>query len=185
MKLVLIGDLHFPAIDQGVSGIAEARQSFFFNIFLDKFLEQEGDYHISLGDLTHYGLQEELESVYHLLRRNQRNFVHVLGNHDLYAQRRQDVLKQTGQLRYHSITTDLGVLAFIDTAKEMNYEDWGGWVDEEQLAWLEQVVQDSGTKPLFLFAHHPVYQTTKRSEVEKALFIHRLICGVFLSKSKA
>lgn len=33
MKLVLIGDLHFPAIDQGVSGIAEARQSFFFNIF--------------------------------------------------------------------------------------------------------------------------------------------------------
>ncbi len=102
-----------------------------------------------------------------MLQHSDRTFYHVLGNHDLYAQTRREVLSLTGQARYHAITTDRAVLAFIDTAREMDYEDWGGWIDEEQLHWLEAIVRSSGTKPLLVFAHHPVYDTTTRSNEDK------------------
>ncbi|WP_227522023.1 metallophosphoesterase family protein [Bacillus solitudinis] len=166
MKLVVMGDLHYSAIDENVQGLFEARATF-YGKFIERFLEIDADAHVSLGDLTNYGLSLELEGIYTLLRKKERNFIHVLGNHDLYAQPRQEVLKQTGQCRYHSITTEEAVFAFLDTAKEMDYEDWGGWIDEEQLLWFEEVVRDSGTKPLLVFAHHPVYNTTKRSDREK------------------
>jgi hypothetical protein len=48
-----------------------------------------------------------------------------------------------------------------------DFEDWGGWVDKEQLQWFGGVVKASGTKPMLVFAHHPVHNTTKRSEREK------------------
>ncbi|KHF38586.1 metallophosphoesterase family protein [Halalkalibacter okhensis] len=166
MKLVLMGDLHYSAIDETIEGLYEARSTF-YKTYLEKFLEIDGDAHISLGDLTNYGLTLELEGVYDILNQRERRFIHVLGNHDLYAQPRSNVLEITGQARYHSITTDEAVCVFLDTAKEMDYEDWGGWIDDEQLAWFEEVVKESGTKPLFVFAHHPVYQTTKNSDLEK------------------
>ncbi|MCM3715821.1 metallophosphoesterase [Alkalihalobacillus oceani] len=166
MKLALIGDLHYPDIDAAIDGLAEAREVF-YKRFIDHFLQVEADLYLSLGDLTNYGHSSELEDIYRLINHHQKNFIHVLGNHDLYAQPREAVLTISGQKRYHTIETDEAVLAFLDTAKEMDYEDWGGWLDEEQLDWLEEVVAESGTKPLLVFAHHPVYQTTKRSDHEK------------------
>ncbi len=59
------------------------------------------------------------------------------------------------------------MIVFLDTAKEMDVNDWGGWVDDEQLQWFEEMVKASGTKPLLVFGHHPVYQTTARSERDK------------------
>jgi 3',5'-cyclic AMP phosphodiesterase CpdA len=161
-----MGDLHYSAIDETVEGLYEARSSF-YETFLGRFLEIDADAHISLGDLTNYGLSIELQEVYDILSRSERQFIHVLGNHDLYAQPRNNVLALTGQARYHSITTEEAVCVFLDTAKEMDYEDWGGWIDEEQLQWFESIVKESGTKPLLVFAHHPVYNTTKNSELEK------------------
>jgi predicted phosphodiesterase len=127
----------------------------------------DADFHISLGDLTNFGSSSELQEVYEILRRKERTFIHVLGNHDLYAQTRNEVLAITGQQRYHAIDTEKAVLVFLDSAKEMDFDDWGGWVDDEQLHWFEEVVKASGTKPLLVFAHHPVYQTTTRSERDK------------------
>ncbi|MFT8321072.1 MAG: metallophosphoesterase family protein [Bacillus sp. (in: firmicutes)] len=166
MKIVIMGDLHYPAIDESVPGLVDARANF-YQIFIERFLEIDADLHVSLGDLTNFGLTLELEGVYELLRKRDRNFFHVLGNHDLYGQTRREVLAITKQARYHSITTDAAVFAFLDTAKEMDFEDWGGWIDEEQLNWFEEVVWTSGSKPLVVFAHHPVYNTTKNSETEK------------------
>lgn len=166
MKLILMGDLHFPELDETIPGLVDARDGF-YQTFLGRFLEIDADAHISLGDLTNYGTPLELKGVYEILKSRDRNFYHVLGNHDLYAQPRKEVLSMTGQARYHAIDTDRAVLAFLDTAKEMDYEDWGGWVDEEQLQWFEEVVKASGSKPLLVFAHHPVYNTTKRSEIDK------------------
>ncbi len=166
MKLVLMGDLHFPELDETIPGLADARDGF-YRTFLGRFLEMDADAHISLGDLTNYGTPLELQGVYEILNSRDRNFYHVLGNHDLYAQPRKEVLKTTGQTRYHAIDTGRAVLAFLDTAKEMDHQDWGGWIDEAQLQWFEEVVKASGTKPLLVFAHHPIYKTTKRSEVDK------------------
>ncbi|MFB9326394.1 metallophosphoesterase family protein [Paenibacillus aurantiacus] len=166
MKLLLMGDLHYHDIDEAVEGWQEARAGFYESV-LERFLDMDADFHISLGDLTNYGTTTELLEVYELLRRKERNFVHVLGNHDLYAQTRREVLALTGGRRYHAIDTEQATLVFLDTAKEMDHADWGGWLDDEQLHWFEGVVQASGNKPLLVFGHHPVYQTTTRSETDK------------------
>ncbi|WP_248925091.1 metallophosphoesterase family protein [Paenibacillus hamazuiensis] len=166
MKLVVMGDLHYHEADAAIPEWVAARDDF-YRTMLERFLELEADVHISLGDLTNYGHPSELQEVYGIIRQHDRTFYHALGNHDLYAQTRKDVLNITGQARYHVIRTEKADLAFIDTAKEMDFEDWGGWVDEEQLRWLEGVVKASGTKPLLVFAHHPVYNTTTRSDKEK------------------
>jgi len=167
MKLVLMGDLHYHDADRTIPEWVEARDSF-YSTLLERFLDIDADAHISLGDLTNYGTRTELEGVYGLLsRRADRTFYHVLGNHDLYGSRRSDVLDVSGKARYRAIESDRAVLAIIDTAKEMDFLDWGGWVDEEQLHWLEGVVRASGERPLLVFAHHPVYATTKRSDKDK------------------
>lgn len=166
MKIVIMGDLHYPEIEKGIPDLEKARADF-YQTFLGRFLDIEADMHVSLGDLTNYGLTSELRDVYEFLAQKEKNFYHVLGNHDLYAQPRQEVLAFTKQSRYHAIISDNAVFAFLDTAKEMDQKDWGGWIDDEQLQWFENVVIDSGTKPLFVFAHHPVYNTTKRSDMDK------------------
>lgn len=166
MKLVLMGDLHYHEIDEKIPGLLEARTSF-YNTILGRFLEIDADLHISLGDLTNFGTSLELVEVYELLRQQDRTFIHVLGNHDLYGQTRNEVLEITGQQRYHAMNTDSAILVFLDTAKEMDFTDWGGWIDEEQLVWFERIVEASGTKPLLVFGHHPVYNTTARSDMEK------------------
>ncbi|WP_209120990.1 metallophosphoesterase [Alkalihalobacillus sp. BA299] len=166
MRLVVMGDLHYSAIDETIPGLYEARADF-FEAFIREFFSIQADAHISLGDLTNYGATLELEGVYNIIRKYDKPFYHALGNHDLYAQPRKNVLEITGQARYHSITTEHAVFVFLDTAKEMDYEDWGGWVDDEQLQWLKSIVQASGTKPMLVFAHHPVYNTTTRSDREK------------------
>ncbi|SFT19110.1 metallophosphoesterase [Paenibacillus sp. BC26] len=166
MKLLLMGDLHYHEIDTTIPGLPEARTAF-YQTLLEQFLNTDADLHISLGDLTNFGSAVELQEVYDLLWHEKRNFVHVLGNHDLYSQTREQVLEITGQERYHAIDTDTATLVFLDTAREMNTADWSGWMDEEQLQWLEYCVEKSGTKPLLVFGHHPVYQTTTRSEMDK------------------
>lgn len=167
MKLVLMGDLHYHDIDETIPGWREARSTF-YETLLERFLEIDANYHISLGDLTNIGSTSEVREVFEMInRRKDRTFIHVLGNHDLYAQKRNEVLSLTGGQRYHSIETDKATLVFLDTAKEMDYDDWGGWVDDEQLQWLEDIVKRCGTKTLLVFAHHPVYKTTLRSELDK------------------
>ncbi|MBB3111465.1 3',5'-cyclic AMP phosphodiesterase CpdA [Paenibacillus phyllosphaerae] len=166
MKLVLMGDLHYHEVEESIQGWREARAAF-YEALLERFLVLDADFHISLGDLTNYGTTGELTEVFELLRRKERNFIHVLGNHDLYAQTRREVLEITGGKRYHAIETDEVTLVFLDTAKEMDHADWGGWLDDEQLQWLEEVVQASGSKPMLVFGHHPVHQTTTRSERDK------------------
>lgn len=166
MRIVLMGDLHYPLIDETVPGLKEARDIFYQTV-INRFLDIDADLYVSIGDLTNFGHVSELREIYSMLRRKEKTFIHVLGNHDLYAQPRDEVLILTGQERYHSVTTDEAVFAFLDTAKEMDFEDWGGSIDSEQLHWFEEVVQQSGSKPLLVFAHHPVYKTTRHSEQEK------------------
>jgi Icc protein len=166
MRLVLLGDLHYHEIDHSIPGLLEAR-TVFYHTMLENFMNMEADLHISLGDLTNFGSALELQEVYELVRRKDKTFIHVLGNHDLYTQTRREVLEITGQQRYHAIDTETAMLVFLDTTKEMDIEDWGGWMEDEQLQWFSDMVDVSGSKPMLVFGHHPVYNTTARSETEK------------------
>ncbi|RNF39856.1 metallophosphoesterase family protein [Planococcus salinus] len=170
MKIAVIGDLHYPALEEEYGFIEENRKAF-YETFLERFFSVPADLYVSIGDLTNFGWKEELEEVYALINQHQKPFLHVLGNHDVYGQTREEVLNITGQQRFHSITTESAVLAFINTAKEQDFEDWGGTLDPQQLDWLEGAIEQSGDLPLIMFAHHPVYDTTANSEKEK-LSIH-------------
>lgn len=164
MKLIVMGDLHYSAFEEGSPEVEQVHSAYYRKL-IERFLEQEADYHISLGDLTNLGVERELREIYDLISPWNRRFLQVLGNHDLNDRSRAEVLAQIGQPRYHSIETDEAVLAFIDTAREQELDNWGGFVDEEQLNWLEETVIASGSKPLLVFAHHPVHLSTVGSEV--------------------
>lgn len=166
LKIAVIGDLHYPALEEAYVSIEEDRKVF-YETFMERFFSVPADLYISIGDLTNYGLKEELDDIYEIINRHNKPFVHVLGNHDVCALTRDKVLSITGQQRFHSITTDAATLAFIDTEREQDLENWGGTLDSAQLDWLEGVVEESGEAPLIVFAHHPVHGTTTNSEKDK------------------
>ncbi|CAG7626211.1 metallophosphoesterase family protein [Paenibacillus allorhizosphaerae] len=165
MKLVLMGDFHYPVMEHGTPELLEARQQFFSGM-IQAFLQIEADYHISLGDFTNEGFPEEFSFVFEQIRgcKEARQFIHVLGNHDTYNIPKTEILSITGQQRYCRMETEEAVLVFLDTTKEMSPKDYGGEVDPEQMAWLENVLQQSADKPVFMFGHHPLPDTTALSD---------------------
>lgn len=166
MKIAVIGDLHYPTLKDGCAFIEESRQVF-YEQFLERFFAVPADLYVSIGDLTNFGRTDELEEIYAIIRKHEKPFKHVLGNHDLYAMSRSEVLSISKQERFHTISTDTAVLAFLDTAREQDYEDWGGTMDATQQYWLEAVVEESQHRPLIVFGHHPVFSTTLHSDKEK------------------
>ncbi|MFD1031330.1 metallophosphoesterase family protein [Metaplanococcus flavidus] len=166
MKIAVIGDLHYPTVKEDYA-LSQGERQLFYESFMAHFFSIPADLYVSIGDLTNFGTKDELEDIYAIIDQHQKSFVHVLGNHDVYAMKRGEVLKITQQDRFHSISTETAVLAFLDTAQEQNYEDWGGTLDTEQQYWLAEVVEESGSRPLITFGHHPVYGTTKNSSKEK------------------
>ncbi|TDF97963.1 metallophosphoesterase family protein [Paenibacillus piri] len=165
MKLVIMGDLHYPGLPDGDEELKQARDTFFQEI-IDTFMQAEGDYHISMGDLTNEGRPEELRAVYHAIKASttHRNFIHILGNHDTISLAKTDITAITSGQRTHSIQTEQALLVFLDTTKEMNVEDFGGTVDTEQLEWLEKLIDASGNQPMLVFGHHPLPWTTRLSD---------------------
>lgn len=170
MKLVLMGDFHYSRMENGTEEMHAAREKV-YTVMIDKFLEMDADYHISLGDLTHEGYPEEFDYVFNRIKSSGRSFIHVLGNHDTLSIPKTDILTITGQQRYQAIDTEEAKLIFLDTTKEMNRADWGGEMEADQLEWLQSQLEKSEDKPVFVFAHHPVCGTTARSTIEK-LSIH-------------
>jgi 3',5'-cyclic AMP phosphodiesterase CpdA len=166
MRLALLGDLHYSSMSHGTEEVKAARVRAFEHM-LKAFLNEEADFHISIGDLTHEGTAQELQSIFSILAKSERSFIHVLGNHDTYSLPKQEISTLTGQPCYRAIDTPHAKLIFLDTTKEMNRSDWGGELDEEQLSWLEGQLTDSHQKQVLLFGHHPVFDTTARSTLDK------------------
>lgn len=162
----MIGDLHYPALKETYSFIEKDRQTF-YEVFLEEFFSIPADLYVSIGDLTNFGTQDELADVYSIIEKHGKPFKHVLGNHDVYGMTRKEVLAITKQHRFHQISTDSVVLAFLDTAQEQNYANWGGTMDLLQQDWLSAVVKETDNRPLILFGHHPIHGTTKNSTKDK------------------
>lgn len=166
MKCIIMGDFHYSLLNGGSAEMVEARDKVYEEM-LGHFVQMDADYHISIGDLTHEGLPGEFDYVFQRIGESSRRFIHVLGNHDAYELPKTEIMALTGQQRYHVIDREEAMLIFLDTTKEMNRIDWGGELDGEQLEWLKAQLDKSGQKPVFIFAHHPVYGTTAHSTMEK------------------
>ncbi|WP_135556664.1 metallophosphoesterase family protein [Paenibacillus cymbidii] len=182
MKLALLGDLHYPHLSEDAVVVA-LRDSWFGGV-LKTFLDVEADMHISLGDLTNEGRADELRDVYGAVDGHvpPRRFVQVLGNHDTLAMGKREWMARTGQARYFALERAEATLVFLDTAKEGRADDFGGELDAEQAEWLAGIVRESGEKPLLVFGHHPLVDTTTHSE-QPMFGFHRdadpwpILCG--------
>ncbi|GIP34615.1 metallophosphoesterase [Paenibacillus sp. J2TS4] len=172
MKLALLGDLHYPRLHHGTPELIRIRDRFYSGM-LRQFALSRADVYISLGDLTNEGVPEELSGIMELWKDCSpgNKLVHVIGNHDAYSLPKSEIRTYTRQERYYSVDTDEAVLLIVDTAREMNPRDWGGFLDSEQLDWLDAKIIESASKPVLVFAHHPVYDTTSRSTQDK-LSVH-------------
>ncbi|TDG00127.1 metallophosphoesterase family protein [Paenibacillus piri] len=170
MKLVLLGDFHYSRMKNGAAEVKEAGEHA-YSAILDSFLSTDGQFHISLGDLTNEGVPEEFRYVLGRIGDSGRDFIHVLGNHDTNSIPKADIRAITGQQRYRAIDTEEAVLLILDSTKEQSPNDWGGEIDSEQTEWLRVQLEQAGEKPVLIFAHHPVYDTTALS-IYDMLSIH-------------
>ncbi|MCM3585439.1 metallophosphoesterase [Mesobacillus maritimus] len=183
MKIAVIGDLHYPS-SKGLDENAVGSRDQFFSTYMDYFLNMEAAYHISVGDLTNFGTKDELNEIYGYIHPYQRSFIHTLGNHDLYSQTREEVLNQVGMKGNHSIESDEVHLVFLETAREQDFDRWDGWISEEQQIWLASEIEKSGDKLMVVFAHHPVYDTTLRSNMRMLSIEPSIDIWSILSKKK-
>jgi Icc protein len=164
MKLAIIGDLHYPKELIDSEPFMEEARDAFYEHFMDMFLAIDADYHISIGDLVHMGELNEFDFIMRKIESSnlRGQFLHVLGNHDTFTYSKKEILSITRQQRYGVIEEPNAIILLLDTARETR-EDWSGTIDEEQLTWLELQMKRTTDKPLFVFGHHPLYDTTARS----------------------
>jgi 3',5'-cyclic-AMP phosphodiesterase len=168
LKITTMGDLHYVQDRNYSDGslisekFTEARDHF-FNEYLKNFFSIASDYYVSIGDLTNFGTMQELKEVYEKINSYNKPFFHTIGNHDLYFMSREHVSTLINQKVNHSIDFDQVKLIFWETAREMDYEVYGGIVTDEQLTWLQKELEEAGDKTVILFGHHPIYDTTFRS----------------------
>ncbi|TNJ63351.1 hypothetical protein FE784_25875 [Paenibacillus hemerocallicola] len=160
LKIVLIGDLHYFASTDDNAPLLNDRDSFFDN-YVRTILDNGADLYISIGDLTHMGLAEEFESLQQYFDDAGATFRSVLGNHDVLSMPKSELLTVTGQPRYGAMETDEALLVFLDTTKEAELHGWG--LDAEQWDWLREQIPRSMDKPILVFGHHPVPETTSGS----------------------
>ncbi|CAM5197747.1 hypothetical protein UACE39S_06140 [Ureibacillus acetophenoni] len=59
MKIVVFGDLHYPTIKETYAEMKHEGE-IFFKEFLNQVFKVEADLYVSLGDLTNYGLQDQI-----------------------------------------------------------------------------------------------------------------------------
>ncbi|MCR2823525.1 metallophosphoesterase family protein [Lederbergia panacisoli] len=166
LRIALLGDLHYPVIDSSNKQLSAAVDHFFED-YLHEFLSIEADFHISIGDLTHLGLESEFLSVYKIINKFNRNFQTVLGNHDVLSLPKEKISSLIQLPTYHSLETEEYFLLFLDTTKEFELHGWG--LDQEQWRWLEKQMEHSKEKHLLVFAHHPVPETTTISPKSEGL----------------
>lgn len=164
-RLAVIGDLHY-AVDAENTIPRKLKDDFYVSL-LDSFFACDADFHVALGDLTHFGTQVEWDSLMKLISQcnhpHQRNFRYILGNHDTLHISKEQITEITRLPRYFQEELDMCKLVFLDTTYEARPQNWGGFVDDEQLHWLsQQPIEES--RPVLMFGHHPLPNTTLESD---------------------
>lgn len=150
------------------------------------FNRQDLDFVVHLGDFTQNGLQhaailsKEIDQLH-------APFHHVLGNHDFDRAHTDEVLAayampqayyswQVGDVRCIVLDTNDGatyryddgtdeydravkILAGYEALSGQNAYPWNGWIDTDQLTWLDDELSKAALngQRAVLFSHHPVY----------------------------
>ncbi|MDO5040735.1 MAG: metallophosphoesterase [Peptoniphilus sp.] len=173
MKIILFGDYHYIS-DHNYNKDLECYDynDYFrdmkreFNEFaIGEIFKEEADYYISLGDLTNVGLKDEVEGIYKFIENTGKldRFIHVFGNHDLYTNTTEELAAMTNQKYNYSIDTQLAKLIMLSSGREKDPVNWGGYLSDEVLSFVEEEIKNAEDKPVIVFSHHPVQDTVMRS----------------------
>lgn len=111
------------------------------------------------GDLTHWG---ELEAFSHLRRTLENLSIPVrllVGNHDkreIFAETFPNQLIDRNGFVQSKVQTSAGAFLLLDTNLEGTH---AGHYCDDRLAWLSDMLEDGSTDPIFMFMHHPPFDT--------------------------
>lgn len=187
MKLIVLGDLHYPMLEAEDLEACQIRTQLYTEFF--KILaEEKPDAYLCCGDLTNSGTLDDLQALLGLARSLPAPLYSVLGNHDTHGCSKAEFCTTAGNPPYYSVHIGDTKLIFLDTTMESCVEDWVGVMDEAQQLWLEREVRNSEGLSVILVAHHPVENTTRRSDehrlrlnVDLWPILSQKCCGLYLN----
>lgn len=165
MRIRIMTDLHY-ALHAGQA------EELFYKEYIKRFFGEgpEADYYVSLGDLTQNGTEQEYRGAFGMIdsfgRRDR--FLHVPGNHDL-LQADAGQTERWGSTPpvaegSGSVDTDAATLLFLNTCQTGKPLDWGGRIDRARTELLRSKLGATNGKPVLVFAHHPLPDTTALSD---------------------
>jgi 3',5'-cyclic-AMP phosphodiesterase len=173
MRFVVLGDLHYAEYTQPEHAAARDR---LFTAFFSQIAKLQPDFVFAVGDTTNYGTFDEVSGLAGIVSACGVPLICITGNHDCYSMPKTELAPYFlgGQVShspselYTAIDSGLARFILLDTARDRDYDRYDGYVSPEQLEWLNgKIVQfNQLTTPRYLVAmgHHPIYNTTRRSE---------------------
>ncbi len=167
MKIGIFGDLHY-AKDKQYGNRYCSLSLEKLTVLIDIFNSEEVDFCVCLGDTidsSHDSAEDiaNLQEVNDALR-NLKSPIHFcLGNHDLEAMDKQTFLEtvhSTNKTPYYSFISENVLFVFVDANNRIDSEyrngnfDWTtAYVDQEQLIWLRQQLNNEQISRVFIFIH--------------------------------
>lgn len=172
MRVIVLGDLHYATCSNPLE--AAARDRFFEGLFW-QVAAHRAELVIAIGDTTQGGIVSELAAQTALAQRCGVDLLRVMGNHDADNLDKTELAPFFLGGRLPASPTELytsfeaGPVRFIllDTTRSKS-SNWSGFVSDEQLAWLDGQLDryNRADQPrhLIVMGHHPIFNTTRRSE---------------------
>lgn len=165
MKIRFISDLHYTLLEDVKSQAYQSHEAYIRTV-LDALFSQEADIYMSTGDLVNLGSLDEISQIYNWIEAYDKPFHHILGNHDLLRLGRKEWPQTFYKGNIHKSYEGFHLI-YLETAREKNAEDYSGYIDQETGDWLAKSLEKTDQDPVLLFGHHPVYDTSRRSTIDK------------------
>ncbi len=174
MRFVVLGDLHYATYSQPEFTAARERV---FGALFRQVAALKADVVFAIGDTTNDGTIAELTAQDALAAQAGIKLIRITGNHDCDSLEKAEMadffLGEQSPLTQQELYASFsyGVVQFIlmDTSRvKMGGLNWGGIVSDEQLTWLAAEVEkfnhDPQLKYFVVLGHHPIENTTQRSD---------------------
>jgi 3',5'-cyclic AMP phosphodiesterase CpdA len=172
MRFAILGDLHFSDYPNPDWAVARDR---LFTHFFEQVVALQPELVFAVGDTTNRGSLSEVTGLAAIAAASQVNLICVTGNHDCYSLSKSELApfflgghKSMSAVDLYTYF-DVGSTRFVlmDTARERDADNFGGFVAAKQLDWLtETIAEFNGCdrhSHLVVLGHHPLYGTTRRS----------------------
>lgn len=158
MKFIHLTDIHVT--DPGGTLFGQSP-----NLTLERCIDDisrshaDADLCVITGDLTHNGTGSEYAAARGLLDRLRQRKLMLIGNHDQRGaalDHLSELLADENGFVQQAIQTEAGVFVLMDTKTDGTHA--GSYCLARQ-NWLAQVLEENRDRPVWLFMHHPPFDT--------------------------